>query len=60
MQIFGSVELAAKDKVVYLQNDWKDIMTTCRRKKKFIVCEMNNNDFFGANSIKKKHIESKK
>ena len=28
-------------------------MTTCWGKKKFIVCEMNNDEFFGTNTLDK-------
>ena len=48
---FGSVEQGTKSKVVYLQNGWKNIMTTCQRKKKFIICEMNNDPLFGTNTL---------
>lgn len=43
---FGSVESAAKGKVIYVPEDWHDIMAKCRNKKKFIVTEMTNEDFF--------------
>lgn len=43
---FGSVELAAKGKVIYVPENWHEIMANCRSKKKFMVSEMNNQEFF--------------
>lgn len=50
---FGSVELAAKRKTIYLPQQWHDIMTTCRRKKKFVVCQMSSNEFFSTENLEK-------
>lgn len=57
---FGSVELAAKGKAIYLPNDWEEIMTTCRRKKKFIVCQMSNDEFFSTSTLEKNITNRKK
>lgn len=45
-QDFGSVELAAKNKTIYLPEQWYKIMTTCRRNKNFLVSEMNCEFFY--------------
>nr|XP_022905846.1 uncharacterized protein LOC111417713 [Onthophagus taurus] len=50
---FGSVELAAKGKVIYVPENWYEIMTNCRNKKKFIISTMNKNDFFSTENLKR-------
>lgn len=52
-QDFGSVELAAKNKTIYLPEQWYKIMTTCRRNKNFLVSEMNCEEFFSTKLLEK-------
>lgn len=48
---FGSVELAAEGKTIYVPQDWNNIMTSCR--KKFIVCEMKSEDFTSTDNLER-------
>lgn len=57
---FGSVELAAKGKVIYVPHQWYDIMATCRRKKKIIICEMKSEDFFSTSNLERNISKRKK
>lgn len=50
---FGSVELAAKGKTIYLPQQWHDIMTACRRKKKIVVCQMSSNETISTENLEK-------
>lgn len=61
---FGSVELAAKGKVIYVPEQWQKITATCRRKKKFINCIMKSEEFFSSsnlerNTSKRKNIDKR-
>lgn len=56
---FGSVELASKGKTIYTPDHWYDIMATCRRKKKIIVCKMTNDEFY-TTSLLERNISKRK
>lgn len=56
---FGSVELAVKGKTIYLPQQWHDIMTACRRKKKFVVRQMSSNEFFSTENLEKNFTRKK-
>lgn len=58
-QDFGSVELAAKNKTIYLPEQWYKIMTTCRRNKNFLVSEMNCEELFFYQTPRKKYYQEK-
>lgn len=57
---FGSVESAAKGKIIYVPENWHDIMAKCRNKKKFIVSEMKNEDFFSTANLERNMSKRKK
>lgn len=57
---FGSVELAAKGKTIYVPEDWYHIMTSCRNKKKFMVSEMSNEEFFSTGNLERNMCKRKK
>lgn len=42
---FGSVELAAKKKIIFVPEDWYKIMKECRRNKSFSVVHMKRDEF---------------
>lgn len=49
----GSVELAAKGKIIYLPQKWYEVMATCRRKKKFIISQMSSDEFLSTELLEK-------
>ncbi|KAJ8889154.1 hypothetical protein PR048_008648 [Dryococelus australis] len=48
---FASVELAAKGKTIYVAVNWYDIMASCRQKKKFIVCQIQADEFYSTQPL---------
>lgn len=50
---FGSVELAAKGKSIYVPQQWYEIMASCRRKKKFIISQMSSDEILSTEPLEK-------
>lgn len=57
---FGIIEKAAKNRTMFVPNDWYEVMTTAKKKNKFILVRMDKRDFFSTAALEKVITKRKK
>lgn len=57
---FGTIELATRKKAIYVPDDWYSGIQTARKKNKFMLVKMQQNDFFSSENLIKNAVRRKK